>query len=194
MITNEILLCGRGYDSAGETFPFHGRLAFLSMWDTRLTPVQIDRLYKGVTGMSGTGMDYSSDDVDIVYRDNAMQLTRYTESGEQCEFPAIWSGELVYDCVTHEDGREKCFVGGRWEVCADKYGDGDVIIETERAAMMKRTEAGSRVRLVSAFCVAAGCRERVSARMPGRVDVRARRTRPRGHGRRRSVPTHPRFF
>jgi hypothetical protein len=51
VITNEMLLCGRGYDSAEETFPFHGRLAFLSMWDTRLTPDEINQMYNAVTEM-----------------------------------------------------------------------------------------------------------------------------------------------
>ncbi len=145
VITNEMLLCGRGYDSAEETFPFHGRLAFLSMWDTRLTPDEINQIYNAVTEMGANSAANPSDEVGLVYRKHgphAVPYIRYTVSGEQCEFPAIWAGASVYDCVTQEDGRQKCFVDGRWEVCADKYGDGDAIVETERAEMMMRTEPG----------------------------------------------------
>ena len=145
VITNEMLLCGRGYDSAGETFPFHGRLAFLSLWDTRLTPDEVSRLYTAVTAMGATDVANPTEEFDLVYREHgpyAVPYVRYTDSGQKCEFPAIWAGASVYDCVTHEDGKEKCFVNGSWEECADKYGDGDAIIETERADMMNRVEPG----------------------------------------------------
>jgi hypothetical protein len=146
MISNEMLLCGRGY-SREEEYPFQGKVAFLSVWEGALDPRQVRVLYDTVAqkGVSGGGDVKDTGIQEEIWMQTGTNY-RYSTLGNQCVFPAIFQGAAVHDCVTFPDGTSRCDVGDVWEECltfesgliADVPSQGYSVIEE----IYERTTAG----------------------------------------------------
>jgi len=168
---NEMVLCRRGVPSSDdEPFAFRGRLAYLSLWDTRLGPGQVRLLFDAVTNAAQRSLpsalppSVAAEFDPTIHFDRIDRASRVSVKGARCMFPAIYAGALAYDCVVYADGTERCEVadedGGGWQVCAaaDAVGpstdsqqqqqeeedadDAEYVDDDLRAAVLQRGEAG----------------------------------------------------
>ena len=115
MLNGDIILCSRGY---GDPYPFHGQIAFLSLWEESLIEGQVQMLYEAVAKYGLRGSDISvSQQEDLLMDPRLAQIVQYSVSGKQCLFPTLYENKETYGCV-NIDGIDKCYVGdGVWEQC-----------------------------------------------------------------------------
>ena len=164
---NEMVLCRRGVPSSDdEPFAFRGRLAYLSLWDTRLGPGQVRLLFDAVKNAqrslpSALPPSVAAEFDPNIHFDRLDRASRVSVKGARCMFPAIYAGALADDCVVYADGTERCEVadedGGGWQVCAaaDAVGpstdsqqqqqeeeEEEDVDDDLRAAVLQRGEAG----------------------------------------------------
>eukprot|EP00889_Picochlorum_renovo_P007782 jgi/Picre1/34812/NNA_002278.t1 len=108
MLNGDIILCSRGY---GDPYPFHGQIAFLSLWEESLIEGQVKMLYEAVAKYGLRGSDISvSQQEDLLMDPRLAQIVQYSVSGKQCLFPTLYENKNTYGCV-NIDGIDKCYVG-----------------------------------------------------------------------------------
>ncbi|KAL4430893.1 hypothetical protein ABPG75_006149 [Micractinium tetrahymenae] len=116
------VLCARSDDPSGRHYD--GQLAYLSLFDSALDEGQVQELYETVAAtmmwkvVAPTTAAAPGSELPIVpTQQSGPNATRFGVSGQQCQFPALWSGEVVNDCV-NISGTLMCQVAeSEWEAC-----------------------------------------------------------------------------
>lgn len=121
-LSGNIVLCTRADEPAQRLFD--GNLAYLSVWDQTLQPSQVEALYGAVqtkmTSLGSSAQNTSSMSTGtpaLSTRQPAVQ--RYAQNGQPCQFPAMYDGQVITDCVQFGGAGTYCPVGtNQWEPCA----------------------------------------------------------------------------
>jgi len=121
-LTGSIILCSRSDDPSERHFD--GDLAYLSLWDQALSPAQVQSLYSAVEVKAAAVVRTPApigpvkEAPALSTRQPQASSTRFSQSGRPCQFPAVYDGQVVTDCVDIS-GVPFCQVGKDepWEAC-----------------------------------------------------------------------------
>ncbi|PRW58639.1 hypothetical protein C2E21_2984 [Chlorella sorokiniana] len=121
LLDGNVVLCVRSDDPTGRHFD--GRVAYLSLFDEALDDSQVSALYGAVAAnMTAASTAPSSSlpsggELPVFSPKTTTNATQLSVTGRPCQFPALYGGELVTDCIPIA-GIASCQVAeGVWEPC-----------------------------------------------------------------------------
>ncbi|KAI3433616.1 hypothetical protein D9Q98_003425 [Chlorella vulgaris] len=105
LLNGNVALCVRSDDPSGRHFD--GTLAYLGLYDVALNDTQVELLYSAVAGNMNTAEEAASPpdpSAELPFlptpsSPGAANITRLSASGQRCQFPVLYNGELVTDCI-----------------------------------------------------------------------------------------------
>ncbi|CAD7700381.1 unnamed protein product [Ostreobium quekettii] len=127
-LSGEIFLCSRTDQSPQRLF--NGKLAHLALFDERLSPPDVMRLY--ATFFSTKAM----------LQHGSPEGKHFTKDGHPCYFPAILRGGWVDECSLVDDFLQCPFAPGSWQKCDQRNVSN--AIEGQRGEARKRDLAVNR--------------------------------------------------
>ncbi|EFN59099.1 hypothetical protein CHLNCDRAFT_137883 [Chlorella variabilis] len=126
LLDGNVVLCVRSDDPGGRHYD--GQLAHLGLHDTALDETQVGLLYSEVSRNMGAATSSSTitpagPELPVLSPSSGANITRFSISGQRCQFPALYNGELATDCVTVE-GMSFCQIEENvWEECVPLGGE-----------------------------------------------------------------------
>ena len=167
-LTGDIVLCAKG---SGPAYHYHGKIAFLSVWEQSLVDQQVKMLYDSVVesseNMSEARLPAERMEYSFLKPVESIPL-RFSMTGKKCVFPTLYNNENTNDCVDM-NGILQCNVGDNtWEPCIVE------ITANSRENIEQRDSPGVRWNYcsldVEKYSENSGCADGLSC-IPGSLEV-----------------------
>lgn len=167
-LTGDIVLCAKG---SGPAYHYHGKIAFLSVWEQALVDQQVKILYDSVIqnseDISEARLPAERIEYSFLKPVESVPL-RFSMTGKKCIFPTLYNNENMNDCVDM-NGILQCNVGDNtWEPCIVE------ITANSRENIEQRDSPGARWNYCSLnlekYSENGGCADGLSC-IPGSLEV-----------------------